>query len=121
MAITHSDITEDEDLGRRVMARARLIAPCLATLDPDSEDGLTAIAILRGVVAELPEVGSKRTRSMSRNGTSISLEAITTAFDADARASLRSLCGMASAPGLPMGSFPAESAFGRVWPEGPYA
>lgn len=120
MTITHSDITTDEDLGRRVIARARLIAPCLATLDPESEDGLTAIALLKGVVAELPAAGERRMRSLSRNGTSVSLEAIATAFDSDTTASLRALCGVVTSPGLPMGSFPTESAFGRVWPEGPY-
>lgn len=121
MAITHSDISTDEDLGRRVLARARIIAPCLATLDPESDEGNTAIALLKGVVAELPTSGERRVRSVSRNGTSVSLEAISTAFDSDTTAALRGLCGVVSAPGLPMGSFPTERAFERVWPEGPYS
>ena len=123
MPITHADISDDEDLGRRVLARACAgdIAPCLTTLDPDSEQGLTAIAILKGVIAEIPGPGSSRTRSLSRNGTAITLAAINSAFDDDSRASLRALCGSSSAPGLPRGSFPTTSAFGRVWPEGDYS
>ena len=121
MAITHADISTDEDLGRRVLARARVIAPCLATLDPESEEGLTAIALLKGIVAELPTPGERRVRSLSRNGTSVTLEAIASAFDSDTTASLRALCGVVSAPALPVGSFPTERAFESVWPEGGYS
>lgn len=121
MAITHSDISTDEDLGRRVLVRARIIAPCLDSLEEGSEEMLDAIAVLKGVIAELPAPGSKNTTSLSRNGSSMSFRTIDAAFDADARASLRSLCGLSAAPGLPMGSFPVESAIGRVWPEGDYS
>lgn len=121
MSIKHSDISTDEDLGRRVLVRARIIAPCLDSLDAETEAGKDAIAILKGVIAELPAAGSRRTRSLSRNGTSMSFEAIDAAFDSDSRASLRSLCGLTSAPGLPRGSFPVESPLARVWPEGRYS
>lgn len=121
MPITHSDISSDEDLGRRVLMSARIIAPCLDTIDPASEKGRDAIAVLKGVIAELPAAGSRYTRSLSRNGTSMSFAAIEAAFDTDSRASLRALCGLASGPALPMGSFPADSPVGRVWPEGLYS
>lgn len=121
MPIIHSDITSDEDLGRRVLVRARIIAPCIDSFEDDSEAKLNAIAILKGVVAELPDAGERRVRSLSRNGTSMTFAAIDAAFDGDARDSLRSLCGLAGGAGLPMGSFPVERAFERVWPEGPYS
>lgn len=122
MPIIHSDITTDEDLGRRVLVRARIIAPCLDSFEDGSEEKLNAIAILKGVIAELPDPGASRTKTLSRNGTSITLDtAIRSAFDGDPTTSLRSLCGASSAPGLPMGSFPVTLALGRVWPEGDYS
>lgn len=121
MPIIHSDITTDEDLGRRVLVRACIFAPCLDTLDPASEAGKNAIAVLKGVIAELPAAGSRRTRALSRNGTSMSFAAIDAAFDDDARASLRSLCGLAEGQALPRGSFPLARAFESVWPEGEYS
>jgi hypothetical protein len=121
MAITFAEISDDEDLGRRVVARARVIAPCLDTLDPTSEEGKTAIAILRGVIAELPTPGEGRLRSMSRNGTAVTLAAIASAFDGDAAVSLRALCGASAQGGLPVGKFPERSAASRVWPEERYS
>lgn len=117
MPITHADITTDEQLGRRVLARARVIAPCLDSLDKESEDGRTAIAILKGVIAELPAPGQSRLRTMSRNGTSVSVEAISSAFQGDPEISLRALCGGGGSPGLPVGSFPQSPVLGRLWPE----
>ncbi|MCG2921534.1 hypothetical protein KZ305_25960, partial [Escherichia coli] len=69
MAISHGAISSDEDLGRRVLVRARIIAPCLDTLDPESESGKDAISILKGVIAALPSAGFERAKSFSRNGT----------------------------------------------------
>tara|TARA_B100000378_G_scaffold181442_1_gene146740 strand:- start:15 stop:377 length:363 start_codon:yes stop_codon:yes gene_type:complete len=117
MPITHDDLGTDEDLGRRVLVRARIIAPCLDTLDPASEAGKNAIAILKGVIAELPAPGEGRVRSMSRNGTSISMQAVASAFEGDATVSLRSLCASLARGGLPVGSFPSERPIGRLWPE----
>lgn len=121
MAISHSDITSDEDLGRRVLVRASIIAPCLGGLDPESEPGKNAIAVLKGVIAELPAVGSRRTRGVSRNGTSMTFAAIDAAFDDDARLSLRALCGQTAPTGLPRGSFPKARPLGRIWREGEYS
>lgn len=121
MPITHGDISSDEDLGRRVLVRARIIAPCLDNIESASEAGKDAIAILKGVIAELPAAGSRRTRALSRNGTSMSFAAIDAAFDSDSRLALQSLCGGVDAPGLPVGSFPKDRPLARVWPEGKYS
>ena len=120
MPITPQDLgVADEDLARRILVRARIIAPCLDTFPDDSEARKDAIAILKGVIAELPEPGSRRARSLSRNGTSITYADIDTAFDSDATASLRSLCG-ATLGALPLGSFPQRIPTGGLWPEGAY-
>lgn len=122
MPITHHDLDAEENLARRVLVRARVIAPCVLDFDPDSDEGQNAIAILMGVIAEIPAAGSRRTKSIARNGTSMSLEtAISSAFDGDATISLRSLCGAERPRALPLGSFPATSPIGRVWPEGEYS
>ncbi len=121
MSITHRDISSDENLGRRVLVRARIIAPCLDSLDPESDAGKDAIAILKGVIAEIPAAGYRRTRGLSRNGTSMSFEVIDAAFDADARLALQSLCGQMQPTGLPRGHFPKSRPLGRIWPEGEYS
>lgn len=122
MAITPNDLGGDENTARRVLVLARSIAPCLDSIS-DDERKADAIAILKGVLDELPEAGSKRMRSVSRNGTSMAFSAIESAFDEDARRALRSLCesqSHASSVGLPVGSFPALLGTARVWPEGDY-
>lgn len=121
MAITPEDIGGDENVARRILVRARGIAPCIDTFADDSEAKKDAIAILKGVLTELPAPGESRMRSMSRNGTSVSLEMIRSAFDGDPAASLRSLCGASSFRGHSVGSFPVDSPVGRVWPEGEYS
>lgn len=120
MAITPSDLGGDEDTARRVLVLARDIAPCIDSLE--AEPTKDAIAILKGVLAELPEPGSRHTRALSRNGTSMTFAAIESAFDDDARRSLRSLCNAQTvgSGSLPAGSFPKHRAFAKVWPEGPY-
>lgn len=121
MAISHGDISSDEDLGRRVLVRARIIAPCLDTLDPESEVGKDAISILKGVIAALPSAGFERAKSFSRNGTAMTWREIDAAFSNDARVSLQSLCGANSASGLPEGHFPKARPLARFWPEGEYS
>lgn len=114
MAITASDLgVTDEDLARRIMVSARRVAPCIDKLiDPARAD---AIAVLKGVIAELPEAGSWRAKSMSRNGTAITFADIESAFTVEARANLRSLCGDLD-EGLAQGSFPEEKTIERLWP-----
>ena len=122
MAITPEDIGGEENLARRILVRARDIAPCIDSFEKDSELWKDAVAVLKGVLGELPAPGEARLRSMSRNGTSITVEMIGSAFDVmDAAASLRSLCGARSSGAHSMGSFPLERAFERVWPEGEYS
>jgi len=119
MTITSGDLGVDETLARRILVTTRRIAPCVLTLTGDARED--AIAILKGVIAELPESGTRRTRSMSRNGTSISYETIETAFTSEARADLRSLCEAAPPePGLAQASFPSDALFQRLWPEETY-
>ena len=121
--IKPEDIGTDEDLARRILVRARSIAPCLNSLPDDDEDDerrLDAIAILRGVIAEVPGPGARRVKSRGRNGTSISYNDIAGAFSPDDILGLRSLCD-AVPTALPVGSFPLARAFGREWEEGPYS
>lgn len=113
--IDPTDIGSDEDLARRVLVRARSIAPCIDNLT--DEPKRDAIAVLKGVVAEIPAAGTRRVKSRSRNGTAITYADVASAFTADDVAMLRSLCGAPAAVGLPLGSFPAPSGLGRVWPE----
>lgn len=121
MAITPEDIGGDESTARRVLVLARSIAPCIDSFAEDSEAKKDAVAVLQGVLAELPAPGSRRTKSLSRNGTSMSFEAIQEAFDADSRNALRSLCGMGATGALPRGHFPKDRPLRRVWPEGEYS
>lgn len=99
-----------------LIAEARSIAPCLDRLE--GEDKLAAIAILTRASAELPEAGSRRVRSQSRNGTSVTLDGFTSAFSPADRAALRALCGSATAmAGAPVGEFPAAGLVEQNWPE----
>jgi len=110
-------IGSDEDLARRVLVRARNIAPCIDSFADDSEEQKDAIAILKGVIAEIPAAGSRRVRSKSRNGTSISYNDIGGAFTSDDVTALQSLCSTVGGPADPVGSFPTSRPFATVWPE----
>lgn len=118
--IQPSDLGGDEDRARLVLVRARTIAPCIDTLDPGSEPGKDAIAVLKDVLAGLPEPGERRTRGLSRNGTSITLDAVGSAFSEDNRAALRAICGASTSSGGPAASFPVDRLFERIWPEERY-
>lgn len=108
----------DEDLARRVLVRARTIAPCLDSLEGEAK--LNAIAILKGVISEIPAAGTRRVKSKARNGTSITYESFGAAFGAEEISNLRSLCGATTGLGLPVGSFPAAGVFAGIWPEEKY-
>jgi len=118
--IKPEEISADDDLARRILVRARSIAPCLASIPDDDDRKKDAIAILKGVVAEVPAPGARRVRSRGRNGTSISYSDLGAAFSDDDMASLRSLCEVAPV-GLPVGSFPEARPIEREWAEGPYS
>ncbi len=111
----------DEDLARRVLVLARGIAPCIDSFQDGSDEQKNALAILRGVIAEIPKPGSRRTRSMSRNGTSMSFTDVAAAFTDEDKSALRSLCGRTRAADRPRGSFPQAGTFEGVWPEGEYS
>ncbi len=106
----------DEKVARRLIATARSIAPCIDDLTSDDQRFYDALAILHGVAAELPAPGMGRMRQQSRNGTSISWADYRSAFGEDDRAALRSLCGVATSPGRPVGSFPESTITRRIWP-----
>jgi len=121
MPITPQDLGGDEDTARRVLIQARTIAPCIDSFVADSEDGKNAIAVLKGVLAELPAPGSARTTSMSRNGTAMSFAQIRSAFAGDPTVQLRALCGAAPSPGHSAGSFPMDRPLSNLFPEGGYS
>lgn len=119
--IVPDDITGvDADTARRIIVVARSIAPCLDALEEGTEEHKTALAILRGVAAELPAPGERRLRSMSRAGTSVTFETIRSSFTDDDRIGLEALCGVPRAGG-PIGSFPTSTPISRIWPEGGYS
>ncbi len=123
MAITPQDLGGDEDLARRILVRARALAPCIDGFEKDTEKWKDAVAILRGV-AQVAASPARTVASQSRNGTSISFRDIKSAFSDEDVSGLRSLCGgpdTSLLPGLPRGSFPKDRPLEKVWPEGPYS
>ena len=114
--ITPTDLGGDEALARRVLIRAQNIAPCIHSFAEESEDKKNVLAILRGVLAEVPAPGSRRMRSLSRNGTAVTYEAIESAFSDEDITALRSLCGASVTSGQPQASFPVDTLFERLWP-----
>lgn len=120
MAITPNDIGGTEDTAWRVITLALSIAPCLDHLPDNSTERKKALALLRGVIAELPKPGQARLRSRSRNGTSATVAGVESAFDRDTRDALRSLCGAAvTERGHAQAAFPSPT-LGSIYPENPY-
>lgn len=117
------DIGTDEDLARRILIRARRVAPCIHSWPGDSELRVEAIAVLKGVYARAAQVGTGVIASQSRNGTSISLRAVESAWTVEDLDALRSLCELAPTerPGLPQGSFPLARPLSNLFPEGEYS
>jgi len=109
----------EDDAARRLIVVARSIAPCIDTLT--GEDQKNAIAILRGVAAELPSPGTGRVRSQSRNGTSVTWGDYHSAFGKDDRSALQALCAGSSIAlaGSPVGSFPRSTIACGIWPPEP--
>lgn len=117
MAISHADLGVDEDLARRILVRARIIAPCLSALTDGSAQELDALAILRGVAAEAAAMPPRTLASTGVGPMRESYRNIASCFSADDVESLRSLCGSAARPSLPVGSFPDANFVSRLWPE----
>ncbi|MDF2554133.1 MAG: MPMin1 gp44 [Microbacterium sp.] len=117
--IVPTDLGTDTDLARRILIRAREIQPAIVTFDTGTEERADALAILKGVYARASAIGAGAVSSQSRNGTSISLRDIRSAFYPDDISGLRSLtdAGPDSPTGLPRGSFPTDRPISRLWPE----
>jgi hypothetical protein len=115
--ITPEDIPGvNEDVARRIIIAARSIAPCIDSFADETEEKKNAIAVLRGVAAEVPAEGSRRVRSQRIGQASIEYQDAKTWLPED-RELLRSLCAKAAPAGLPVGSFPTDRALQRLWPE----
>jgi hypothetical protein len=119
MPILPADVGADDALARRILVRARAIAPCISTFEAESEERADAVAILTGVYARAAAIGTGVVASQGRNGTSISFREIKSAFSGEDEAGLRSLCGVDATllPGLPRGSFPTARPVTGLWPE----
>lgn len=117
--ITPGDLGGDEDLARRVLVLARSIAPCINDLSSGSESWKDAVAILRGVLANVITRGATSVESQRIGPAQVKYVVSASSFSTDDRASLRALCPTVPS-GLPLGSFPPSGVIGRVWPEGEY-
>lgn len=118
--IAAADVGPDENVARRILMRARRLAPCMATWPEELDLRQDAIAILKAVYARATVIGTGAIASQSRNGTSISLRQINSAWTQEDIDDLRSLCGQASAApagALPLGSFPTDRPLSKLWPE----
>lgn len=107
----------DAKVARRVISVALSIAPALDSLEGEAK--ARAVAIIEGGADELPTSGSRRVRSRSRNGTSVSFDGAAGVFTPEERAALRALCGLTASPGAPVGSFPPSTITRSIWPVEP--
>lgn len=105
-----------EDVARRIIVAARAIAPCIESFEDESENKKNALAILRGVAAEVPAPGSRRVRSQAIGPARVDYWDAAT-WSAQDRSDLRSLCAAPTPTGAPRGSFPLERPISRLWPE----
>lgn len=116
MAITADEFSgSDENGRRRLIAIARSIAPGIDALTGKAKQ--EAIAILASAAAELPAAGSRRTKAMSRNGSSVTYADAGSAFTDEDRDALRALCATGVVDAGPRGSFPTDRPLSRLWPE----
>jgi len=123
MSISHTDLSDlgDEDRALIAIATVRLIAPCVLELNNDDPLKAEALAVIRAAVREMPDAGYARARSLSRNGTAITMDAADELFSPSHRALLRAMCGSVSPVSPPVGSFPLTVPSGGLWPEGSYS
>lgn len=105
----------DANVASRLISEARSIAPGIDSLEGAARD--EAIELLLGVAAEVPAAGTRRIRSQSRNGTSVTWAGDGSVFSAGERAALRALCAAGSLPpGSPAFSFPPSTITQGIWP-----
>lgn len=105
-----------ETTARRVLATARSIAPCIATIE--GEPRLDAIAILQALAADGISRGSRHVRSQRVGPAGVEYRDVGSWFSEDDKSALRALCSITGSPRDPSGSFPAASrTVSELWPE----
>lgn len=123
--VTPAQLGADEKLARRILIRARTIAPCLRTAGEGGELQADVLAILSGVYERAEAMGPGVVASQSRNGTSRAYRDIRSAFWDEDISNLRALCSEAgdttTGHALPRGSFPKDRPLSRIFPEGEYS
>lgn len=118
MTIRPDALGVDEDLARRVLVHARIIAPCIDALAEGSEEHKDALAILRGIVTDVDGRGSRFVRSEGVLGASVSYAVSASYFEASDRIGLQSLCGVdVTAAVVSRASFPKAGLVAQIWPE----
>lgn len=116
-SIEPADISDDRDLGLRVLAYVRPVAPCLQSL-ADDHDRETAIAILKQLArtVQAHTAGLKSRAAGDWSWTYMSDAEMGGYLGVDDRAALRALCGTPTgAGGGPVGSFPTPVDYSRVF------
>jgi hypothetical protein len=108
----------EEQLALRVFAGARSIAPCIASIDPLSDEGREVLALLRGIAADADMLApGDRLVASEKSGTQ-SVTYSTSWYSVDDRTVLRSYCtGSASTSGGSIGVFPTARPIVKLWPE----
>lgn len=115
--ITHDQLGNDEDLAREVLVIAHDIAPCLTSLEPESEAEKNALAVIRRVYGDALARGSRMVKGQRIGSASIDYADIASAFEGQPTRALRAICSARKASGAPRGSFPTERPLQRLWPE----
>lgn len=117
--VSPEDLGTDTDLARRILIRARTVAPWLRTAGEGGELQADVLAILKGVYKRAADIGTGVIASQGRNGTSRSYRDIRSAFWQEDIDNLRSLGPDADTPrrAMPAGSFPTDRPLSRLFPE----
>ena len=114
MRFMWSDVDSDEGLGRRVLAYARNLAPCLDSLEGD--DWEDALAVLRSVAkVTAGRVSGLKGKAVGDWSWSFFTDTeMGSVFGPDDRSTLARLCGLTVTVGRgPAGSFPVPDAAWR--------
>lgn len=116
--ITHDQVGTNEDLAREVLIIARDIAPCISSLEADSEDGKNALAVLRRVYKDTLARGSTLIKAQRIGPASVDYSTVSSAFEGNPTRALRAICQARRKPAHSLGSFPTDRPISRLWPEG---